>query len=178
MDAIIGLDLSVNCSGYCIMDMQGNVIEAGNIVPGQHNQKSFRYPYSTLIKTKSMVEQLVPILESAFQKYNIVKVIVEEISLHRSIITAKSLAFVHAFLFWELRQHLDVFMTMGPGEWRGKKGVDVYIRKLKGDKDYKQPMIDFINSRYNMSLTHDDNDIADAIGLCLAYLFINKILTK
>ena len=176
---IIGLDLSTTSSGYSILDLQGNIVEAGNIVPIKYSgHTKDKYPKSTLLKARSIADQITPLVLDAFSRYEVVQLVVEEISLHRSIVTAKALTFVHAFIFMDCIEHLDVLTMLGPGEWRGKNGINVQVKSRTKVKDHKQPIIDFINDRYGISLGYDENDTAEAIAIALAYLYIQKLLTK
>lgn len=172
MDVIISLDLSVNCSGIAVLSTKGVLLEAAKVEPTKNREK---FPKGTVLKALSMGKQIAAIIKRVAAEHTIQRIVIEEIAVHRSIMTAKVLSFVHAFVFQEILDYLDIVEVMSAGEWRSKKGVNVYIRK-KGDRtnNYKQPIIDYVNNRYGTSYTVEDNDIADAIALGTAYLIISQ----
>lgn len=184
-EVIIGLDLSINSTGYAILDMNGDVVEAGIVTPEKYKGHSKdRYPKSTLKKAISVSEQLTEIIKDTQDKYKIHKIIVEEINSNSpGIATAKSLSWIHGLLFLNFLDEIEMFEMITTGVWRSKKGVGVYIKRSKtkgkhGELDHKKPIIDYINNRYGTNFQLKDNDICDSIGVALGWMFIHKIIQK
>jgi hypothetical protein len=180
----LGLDLSVNSTGLAILDSSGKILMANIITPEKYpGHSKDRYPKSTLIKARYVANEIGTIINQAFETYNVQKIVVEEInSGGGGILAAKSLSFLHGMLFWDFLDKLDYFEMIKTSVWRGRAGINVAATRRVNRKlnplGHKQPIVEYVNKIYGTDFKLEDNDMVEAIAICLAYLFINKILDK
>ena len=158
---LMSLDLSVNSTGYAILTNFGaTILSAGCITPETYpGWTKDRYPKSTLLKAKSVVEQLRPII----LKYNPNYFVYEEINPGNSpsIMSTKSLSYLHCMVFLDNLTNIDKFFDIKTSQWRSAIGIK--NARKKSDGSHKQEAIDFVNARYGTDFKLEDDDICEAI---------------
>jgi Holliday junction resolvasome RuvABC endonuclease subunit len=157
---ILSLDLSSNLSGWALFD-NGKLVEYGAICTKKASHYKERYPISTVKKCVYASQEIAKIINT--HKPDVI--VYEEINPGRvkSIVTIKSLSFLHGYIFANHLDILDKFEVIKSSQWRSILGLP-----NQGDKK-KTEAVKYVNNTFNLSLIFEDNDIADAI--CQAYAF-------
>jgi len=185
---IVALDLSINSTGYAIMDLESKVLECGTILPFKYkNYTKDRYPKSTLKNIASDVDQLSEIIRSYSKDYNIERIIIEEINAGKGgTKTIKGLSWLHGFLMVELGYDNYRFDFVTSSGWRSDLKLKFSEEQRKFNKSlkkwdkskitYKHLAIVKVNEIYGTEMDYEDNDVAEAICIGLSYL-VKKGLT-
>jgi len=187
---VLALDLSISSTGYTFMDYNQNIIETGTIIPESYPlHTKDRYPVKTIKFIDSTVEQILELLAEYSLKYEIKDIVIEEINVGGlgGIKVIKGLSWIHGFLMRDLGFQDYRFHFLHSTTWRSAIGLKlsttqkVHNKKVgKKSKDYitfKHLAVDKVNEIYGTELTLEDNDVADAVCICLAFLIKNKPLT-
>jgi hypothetical protein len=182
----IGLDLSINSTGYCVLDEDSNIVTAGIFVPDKYPGFSRdKYPKSTLKKAKNVASKIKIMIDNIMNDYDVQKIVVEEINPGGGgIMAVKSLSIIHGLVMYDSMENIDLFEMISSSVWRSKAGVGVVIQRRRGTKesstgfDHKKPIVDYVNRRYGTEFELTDNDICDAIGVALGWMLINGKLKK
>lgn len=149
---IIGLDCSTKSTGYCIFEDK-KLIEYGCITASSTD---------LLKRINKITNELLKI----FKKYNIEKVIMEEVipTTGKNVKTWKALIYLQAILSMELYKSFPQIKIefIYPNSWRSKIGIHTG-KGITRDK-LKNEDIKFVQDNYNITV---NDDIADAI--CIAH---------
>lgn len=191
---LLALDLSTNASGWAYFE-SNKLKSYGLIKPSVKGISKMKYPEAPLMKSISMVEQ---VLELISQKSPDL-ILIEEVNRGINRIAQKSLDGLHFLLLKELRawgkgslEKVAYMDSNGRKGWRPKLGIGLSesdkeenkkIRKenkklKKGKKaviTWKTLSVRHVNLLFSLGLSKandpkTDGDIADAICLGLAYL--------
>ena len=179
MQIILALDLSVQSTGYCFMDLTGQVLETGTILPAKYkNHTKDKYPKKTIINIQSAVSQISELVSQYSQDYELSDIVIEEINPgKKGTVTTKILSWVQGLLLAELGFDYNYhFITSS--QWRSAlklkfSAEDKTFNRIAAKKDritFKHLAISFVNSRYKVDFKFEDNDTAEAICIGLAYL--------
>ena len=198
-ELILCLDLSTTSTGWAVFESKSKkLIEYGFIKGSNKGLKDLSYPIKQLTKINILCVEIKQII-TKYEK-RISNIIIEEVNLHKSRMSGKTLDGLHWLLLTNLtpfQQNLIVYMDSdGPSGWRTKLNLrltqqDKILNKdrrkknkiiKKGNK--KLPIINkkhlacrYVNGAYKLKFDVDknpnDNDIVDAIGIGAGYL-LNK----
>lgn len=194
MDYLISLDLSTTSTGYAIFNFKSQeLLTYGFIKSDAEKINNLKYPKKQLFKIRNIVSQIIKLLI----EYNPKLIIIEEVNLHKSRLSGKTLDALHAILWEKLPEIMlekVVYMDSdGLEGWRTRLNLRLSESDKLKNKERKSlnkkiargirklPIINkkhlacaFVNKFYKLKFDVDqnesDNDIVDAIGLGNAYL--------
>lgn len=171
---IVSIDLSTKFIAFALWD-NGELVETGKI-----------YPRGTLDEGIGSFAELI---EAKFFDQEVDRVVYEAAFLGRNVNVIKALSkATGAMIGGFYLSGVNEFVAIPPITWQTGIGVGrttpEEMKKLKRKyapksatwiknrdrENRKQLIIDFVNNEYALSLSMDDNDIADAIGVGHFYL--------
>lgn len=204
MRKLLCLDLSTTCTGWAVFDLDTKkLLDYGAIKPVKKGMSKLDYPTKQLRVMQNIAGQIMDLIykqdgvfEPPLPKNKLHMILIEEVNLHKSRMTGKTLDGMH----WILMNMLDpnyidkVRYRDSDGEtgWRTRLNLRMsendkklnaerkkINKKLKG-KD-QLPIINkkhlaarYVNAQLGLGFDVDenatDNDIVDAIGLGLSEL--------
>lgn len=155
----IALDLAVNRTGYAIFE--GSVlVEYGYLEPDRYPGISKeRYPQKTVKLSNSMAKKVVQLI--AKNEVSPMQVVIEEINpnIRHGVKSIKGLAMIHGMILAQLPHRvLDNVIIITSSKWRSK------LKIKKGD-GWKSSSVAYANQQFNLNLSFDENDEADAINI-------------
>jgi hypothetical protein len=207
MRKLLCLDLSTTCTGWAVFDLDTKkLLDYGAIKPVKKGMSKLDYPTKQLRVMQNITSQIMSLIYrlDGFSmdnpKNEIKMILIEEVNLHKSRMTGKTLDGMHWILLEALANDNDlnyisrVRYRDSDGETGWRKRLDLKLtendkklnaerkkmnKKLKG-KD-QLPIINkkhlaarYVNSKLGLGFDVDqnatDNDIVDAIGLGLSEL--------
>ena len=179
---VIGLDLSTVSTGISVYSLEYGLLDYGIIAPEKvKGQSAWKYPERGIKFSKSIAVQISQHLDELSHDYEITKIIIEETNPKGkgSMIGTKSLSMCHGIILSEIIDYLPITQFITSSEWRKKlnikltsedKSSNFILRKQKikeGIVDWKTLAVRYINSVLELDFVYEDNDLADAICLCL-----------
>lgn len=207
MRKMLCLDLSTTCTGWAVFDLDTKkLLDYGAIKPDKKGMSKLDYPTKQLRVMQNITSQIMSLIYrlDGFSmdnpKKEIKLIMIEEVNLHKSRMTGKTLDGMHWILLEALANDRDLnYIDLvryrdsdGETGWRTRLNLRLsendkklnaerkkINKKLKG-KD-QLPIINkkhlaarYVNSKLNLNFDVDqnatDNDIVDAIGLGLSEL--------
>lgn len=159
---ILALDLSTHSSGWAVQTSDGQV-HSGVIASAAADVER---------RIEVMRDGIIPLLS----QYNIDMVIAEEVRPDGiNARTAKVLTWLQGCLAVAIYHYNKkiTFELIGPSSWRSKLGIQKYGVKRE---QYKQLDIAYANKRFNLHLSSDEDDEADA--LCILASVVDKGVDK
>lgn len=147
MGYFLGLDPSTKCTGYCVMDMNYEIIESGRIDMPKNGDEGEKIFYQ--------IERLQLVLN----KYEIIEILSEDQFSKLNIDTLKKLSRVQgAILYLSKRNNIPI-TTIYPNSWR-----KIFHGSGKAKKEHT---FDKVVALYNFTdfIFKKDNDETDAIGI-------------
>lgn len=192
---VLTLDLSTTCTGWALFHRDTKkLLNYGFIKPVNKGLAKLSYPKKQLYKMRTISDQILSLIDS-FE--GIQSIIIEEVNLHKSRMTGKTLDGMHWVLLENMPEEtLDKVKFMdsdGPVGWRTRLALKMTDDDRRTNKERKRlntglpkgskklPIINkkhlacrYVNGHYGMAFDVDkntnDNDVVDAIGLGIAYL--------
>jgi hypothetical protein len=211
MGKLLTIDLSTTCTGWSVWDLETKKLEDyGFIKPNKKGMSKLEYPQKQL---RVMQDIAVQILQLVYRidgfsiegsSRNIQMILIEEVNLHKSRLSGKTLDGMHWILMQALSDDLnDKYIARvryrdsdGPLGWRTRLGLhlsemdkklNAERRRLNAKLKSKDqlPIINkkhlaarYVNSALGLSFDVDQdptaNDVVDAIGLGLSELLTLK----
>ena len=193
---ILCLDLSTTSTGWAVIERDTKkLIKFGFIKGSNAGLSKLVYPKKQLYKMRKMVGEILSVVSSLGD--SVTNIIIEEVNLHKSRLTGKTLDGLHWLLInsmGEEQLNKVIFMDSdGPTGWRTRLNLRMTDadRKLNRERkamnkkipkgSTKLPIINkkhlaarYVNGYYKMQFDVDknpnDNDVVDAIGIGLSYL--------
>jgi crossover junction endodeoxyribonuclease RuvC len=149
---ILGLDLSMNSTGFCLLE-NGKIVNNDAYGLIQPNPKDCQGKKLSLIEKN---------IKAIIREYRPGKIVIEEIFRGRNILTFKYLAMVRGVV-------LKLLFEEG-FEDRLSLYTALQARKIIGSGKSKEETFDFVTQKYNLNFFNfdDHNDIIDAMVLSLA----------
>lgn len=207
MRKLLCLDLSTTCTGWAVFDLNTKkLLDYGAIKPNKKGMSKLDYPTKQLRVMQDITSQIMSLIYrlDGFSidnpKNEIKMILIEEVNLHKSRMTGKTLDGMHWILMNALANDRDLNYidrvryrdSDGETGWRSRLNLRLsendkklnaerkkINKKLKG-KD-QLPIINkkhlaarYVNGKLGLGFDVDqnatDNDIVDAIGLGLSEL--------
>lgn len=184
---LLGLDLSSKC-GWALLD--GDSLEYGLIrAPMGLDEylKCHGYPHGFI---KAVGDQAEEVLRLVLDKKPSI-VVIEETNLGKQRYTQKYLEWLHKSLLDKLLLTDVKVVYVSSSQWRSalslvmsrqdrknnqklskarKLGVDKKVFGVRGKITKKHLAVRYVNEKYKLGFKVKDNDVADAICLCDAFL--------
>lgn len=187
---ILTLDLSTTCTGWALLHRDTKkLLNYGFIKPVNKGLAKMSYPKKQLYKMRTISDQILSLIAS-FD--NIQTILIEEVNLHKSRMTGKTLDGMH----WILLENMSEEMlnkvkfrdSDGLTGWRLRLGLRLTEDDKRLNKERKRlnkglprgakklPIINkkhlacrYVNEYFGLNFDVDanptDNDVVDAIGL-------------
>lgn len=151
---ILGLDLSINSTGYYI------------------TTDNYKYIHSGTLKNKTLLEQY-NIIKQLIPDYNVTDVAIEDIFYSRNIKTVKQLAQLHGAVLIaleELNIKYKYYSVMSAKKYAlGKIVTKDSNGKRKTGNDYKLEVQEVMEKIFKHNF-NNELDISDASSLCYSFL--------
>jgi Holliday junction resolvasome RuvABC endonuclease subunit len=184
---LLALDLSSSCTGWALFNIEEKQLLSFGSIPKRSGKGKTKYR-KLLNSLRNMVSDVLDVIKV----HEPDKIVIEEINRGSSRLGQKTLDGVHFLLLDKLEDYIDKVNYIdsdGKVGWRTKLGLKLSpIQKLK-NKELKQLnkqlktkiknkniitkkdlAIDYVNKRFNLQLSLEQNDIADSIGLGIAFI--------
>ena len=193
---ILCLDLSTTSTGWAVIERNTKkLVDFGFIKGSNAGLSKMSYPKKQLYKMRKLVGEILSVVASFGDR--VTNIIIEEVNLHKSRLTGKTLDGMHWILLNSMGEEmLDkvIFMDSdGPTGWRTRLNLRLTDADRKLNKSRKAankkipkgstklPIINkkhlaarYVNGHYGMNFNVDenpnDNDVVDAIGIGISYL--------
>lgn len=209
MKKLLTLDLSTTCTGWAVFCLKTKkLLDYGTIKPVKKGMSKLDYPTKQLRVMQNIAGQIMDLIykqdgvfEPPLSKNKLHMILIEEVNLHKSRMTGKTLDGMH----WILMNMLDPNYidrvryrdSDGPNGWRTRLNLrltendkklnaerkKINKKKKKGTKDLviinkKHLAARYVNSalktNFDVDKNPNDNDIVDSIGLGLSELLTLK----
>lgn len=149
---VLGLDQSLNTTGYSIFD----------------NEKLIKYGSFTIPANKPIEQRLnlfTKELMKLEEEYNFQDIFFEDIQYQNNAETHKKLAFVQATIIIWCYSTEHKFTILAPSHWRSILKSKYNISFGRSRKEQKQKARELVKQIYNLEVTEDEAD-AICLGLC------------
>lgn len=193
MKQLLSLDLSTNCTGWSVFNIETKeLISYGILKPDMTGIRKLEYPKQQLMKMISMSEKVRSVIKN-FTPHHIV---IEEIAGSKNRMSQKTLDGLHWIILYLNMEYIDImsyFDVTGIDGWRTLLGLRLddadklanaearKINKQLGSTSTALPIIDnkdlacrYVNQNYNLVLdcqkNDSDADIADSIAMGSSWL--------
>jgi len=196
-EVILGLDLSTTASGYCLLDLKGNLLEYGVLKPSGKGLSKLIYPLKQLMKMIDLSKQIDEIYDYYSKTYDIKTIVIEEIAGSRQRMGQKTLDGLHWILMHKFYSSgyinkVSYYDVTGAKGWRHHLGLKLDAqdklhnkearklnKKLSGKN--KLPVYNakhlaqrFVNethdTEFDVEINKTDNDICDAIAMTTSFV--------
>ena len=157
MTTVLGIDGATHSSGYSIFNEEtGDLLDWG-VVSGGDSDDSY-------VRTLVIISEFRKIIK----KYGIQKVIAEKpIPTFRNSVTLTMLCVLQGAILLMCNDLCLPVQFVDVSTWRSRLGWDKMTRP-----EYKAASVNFANDEFGLKLKKKDDDIADAINLCYATLYL------
>ncbi len=184
MRKLLSIDLSLSCTGYCLRDIDTHkLLSYGDISPSMRGLKGIGYPEQQVIRTRQVVTEILKLIDDEVEVIS-----VEEVNRGIARLSHKILCMVHGVLLDHMSEKdlkkVIYISSDGSDGWRSRNGLKLQlseadkiqnkqVRKLnrkikKGKKlplmDVKQMAVNYVNKKFDLNLTVNENDKSDAIA--------------
>lgn len=176
---ILGLDISQNSTGYAIVDFPEETVVKSGYIRNPGEQPIGQYT----CRIRDHVQHLIV-------DYDVDEVVMEDLFMAFNM-TAKKILQIHGVIKEVCRRQMKKETTAYASQtWRHKilgikkftkkekQLLEAKAKKLKGQRykthykylcNIKHKVIDYVNERMKTEYVFEQNDMVDAIGLCLAH---------
>lgn len=186
---LLALDLSLSCTGFSLFDIDSQkLLSYGTLSPSKKGLSKIEYPEQQVIRMRDLANQVLELIDGSVEI-----VILEEVNRGISRLGQKTLCGTHFVLYDRMQDLIKKVILIdsdGRQGWRSASGLKLQLsesdrlqnkevrkmnRKMKKGKkipviDVKQLAVNYVNEKYKLNFTIDDNDICDSIGLGTYYL--------
>jgi hypothetical protein len=191
MKTLLSIDLSTNCTGWSVFNMDTRELITYGCIRGK-NFKDTSSQRSTLRKLEYMAKSVLSLIES----YKPCKIVIEEIAGSKNRIGQKTLDMAHGILWQTIDEYLDLveyYDVTGSDGWRTHLNLKLTEADKLANKEAKKinptlgkgvsklPIYNakdlaarYANKRFGLTLDPQmnqfDADIADSLSLGDAFL--------
>lgn len=193
MKHLLSIDLSTNCTGWSVFDIETEkLITYGILKPQVKGLSKMEYPKQQLYKMIDMAEKV----RSVIKNFSPFHIVIEEVAGSKNRLSQKTLDGVHWIILYLNMEYLDIisyYDVTGINGWRTDLKIVLdeadklhnkearLINKQLGPKSNQIHIIDnkdlacrYVNQNYNLVLdpieNNGDSDIGDSIAMGSAWL--------